>query len=78
MDDALQTTQLHPLDRTFVLKLHRDARIRQGELRGRLLHVLSDARADVSSVADLLEALGTFVQETPSVAAPDAVHCPTP
>ncbi len=78
MDDALETSQLHPLERTFVLKLHRDARIRQGELRGRLLHVLSDARADVSSVADLLEALGTFVQGTNSVAAPGAMHCPTP
>ena len=78
MDDALQTAQLHPLERTFVLKLHRDSRIRQGELRGRVLHVLSDARADVASVADLLEALSTFVQETNSAAVPDAVHCPAP
>ncbi len=61
MDDSLPTTDPLPLDRTFVVKLHRDARLRSGELRGRLLHVMSDERVDFDSAGDLARALATLV-----------------
>lgn len=61
MDDTLQTTQSHPLHRTFVVKLHRDARVERGELRGRLLHVMSDERVDFAGADDLARALADMV-----------------
>jgi hypothetical protein len=76
MDDPLQTTHPHPLDRTFVVKLHRDARLENGELRGRLLHVVSDERVDFASAGELASALTDLVSaslscigEPPSISA---------
>lgn len=44
----------YPAQGGYVLKLHRDARPRQGQLRGRLEHIASGATADFDSAAALV------------------------
>ncbi len=64
MDDPLQTTPPYPLDRAFVLKLHRDVELGRGEWRGQLLHVMSDERIDFASAADLGPALLALIRSS--------------
>lgn len=61
MDPALQTTPPYPLERAFVLKLHRDADLGAGKLRGRLLHVMTDERIDFEGSHDLAHALEALI-----------------
>ena len=47
----------HPSDGCYVVKLHRDARPQQGELRGRLEHIVSGDCVEFASAQALLAAL---------------------
>ncbi len=62
MDEPLQTTHPYPVERSFVLKLHRDAQWQGGELRGRIVHLASDQRADFVGAEGLLSALQSLIQ----------------
>ena len=64
MNDALQSTQPYPADRSFVLKLHRDADLAGGELRGRIVHLVSDERGDFFGSAELLLTLGALIERS--------------
>lgn len=45
----------YPAQGGYVLKLHRDARPQQGQLRGRLEHIASGATTDFDDAASLIE-----------------------
>lgn len=61
MNETLQSMPPYPLDRAFVLKLHRDADLRCGELCGRLVHVASDERIDFTDAESLRRAVEALV-----------------
>ena len=61
MNEALHTTHPYPADRSFVLKLHRDADLAGRELRGRLVHLVSDKRSDFVGATGLLLALQALI-----------------
>lgn len=64
MNNTLQSTQPYPADRSFVLKLHRDADLAGGELRGRIVHLVSDERGDFFGSAELLLTLGALIERS--------------
>ena len=64
MNEPLQTTHPYPADRSFVIKLHRDADLAGGELRGRIVHLMSDDRGDFAGSASLLSTLHALIHET--------------
>lgn len=47
----------HPSHACYVVKLHRDARPQDGELSGRLEHIVSGDCVDFDSAQSLIEAL---------------------
>ena len=67
MNDVLQSTHPYPADRSFVLKLHRDMDLAGGELRGRIVHLVSDERADFVGSAELLLTLEALVKRSATV-----------
>lgn len=75
MNDALQSTQPYPADRSFLLKLHRDADLAGGELRGRIVHLVSDERADFVGSVELLLTLGALIKSN-ATARPADVAAP--
>ena len=64
MNEPLQATHPYPADRSFVIKLHRDADLAGGELRGRIVHLMSDDRGDFAGTASLLSTLRALIHET--------------
>ena len=54
MDEALRTANPYPHSRAFVLKLHREADIQRGVLRGRIEHVASGMRCEFDGIQQLL------------------------
>ena len=54
MDEALRTANPYPHSRAFVLKLHREADIQRGVLRGRIEHVASGTRGEFDGIEQLL------------------------
>jgi hypothetical protein len=54
LSEPLQTANPYPHSRAFVLKLHRDADVVQGALRGRIEHVASGIRGEFSGTEQLL------------------------
>lgn len=52
---TLNPHPLYPISGCYVLKLHRDAAPRHGELSGRLEHVVSGDSAEFDSIATLVE-----------------------
>lgn len=59
--EPLQAVHPYPADRSFVLKLHRSADLAAGELRGRIVHLASDQRADFNDADTLLPMLRALV-----------------
>lgn len=64
MYPPLQATHPYPAERSFVIKLHRDADLAGGELRGRIVHLMSDDRGDFAGTASLLSTLHALIRET--------------
>jgi hypothetical protein len=56
---TLDPTPTYPATRSYVLRLHRDARPEAGELAGRLEHLGSGASLPFDSAESLLQALRT-------------------
>ena len=54
MSEALQSANPYPHSRAFVLKLHRDADLLHGVLRGRIEHVASGMRGEFNGTEQLL------------------------
>ena len=52
---VLNPHPIYPSAGCFVLRLHRDARPRQGQLFGRIEHVASGEGTDFASAAELLD-----------------------
>ena len=75
MQDALQSTHPYPADRSFVLKLHRDADLAGGEWRGRIVHLVSDERADFVGNLELLLTLEALIKSSVT-GSPAAVAAP--
>ncbi len=78
MNEPLHTTHPYPADRSFVLKLHRDADLACGELRGRIVHLVSDERNDFVGATGLLLALQALIAASVPPAAATAPRLPTP
>jgi hypothetical protein len=53
----------HPSHACYVVKLHRDARPQDGELSGRLEHILSGDCVDFTSAQALVDALRRHAAE---------------
>lgn len=53
----------YPTQGGYVLKLHRDARPEQGQLRGRLEHIASGATAEFDSAQALVDWLARHAAE---------------
>lgn len=51
---SLQSTATHPIHRSYVLKLHRDAAPAQGRISGRLEHIASGSHIDFASWEEML------------------------
>jgi hypothetical protein len=54
---TLASLPTYPSDRSYLLRLHRDARAETGELSGRLEHVGSGTSLPFDSAESLLQAL---------------------
>ena len=78
MNNPLNTTHPFPADRSFVLKLHRDADLAGRELRGRIVHLVSDERSDFVGATGLLLALQALIAASVPLTAAAAPHVPTP
>lgn len=57
----------YPSSASYVLKLHRDAQPRQGQLNGRVVHMASGDSADFASAEALLAWLLLHAAEHPPV-----------
>ncbi|GEM_PF-1669154 len=74
MNEPLQSIHPYPLERSFVLKLHRESDLVGGELRGRVVHVASDLRADFVGTAELMSSLQSLIQVSLVLAGPAAAE----
>lgn len=70
MNEPLQSTQPYPIDRSFVIKLHRDANVGGGELRGRIVHLVSDRRIDFVGADGMVRTLASLIQAALPLAGP--------
>ena len=71
MSEALQSANPYPHSRAFVVKLHRDADLLRGVLRGRIEHVASGIRGEFNGTEQLLGWLASGLEyrcdETPAL-----------
>lgn len=51
---TLDARASYPSERCYVLKIHRDARPDQGDLKGRLEHIASGTRVEFTNGVELL------------------------
>lgn len=59
--EPLQDTHPYPADRAFVISLHRSADVGAGQMRGRIVYLAGDQRADFATCADLLPTLQALI-----------------
>ena len=62
MNEPLHNTNPYPLGRAFVLKLHQDADLLHGVLRGRIEHVASGIRGEFVGTEQLVGWLARGVE----------------
>jgi hypothetical protein len=62
---VLHTLPSYPQSRAYVLQLHRDAGTPQGELLGRIVHIVSGQTAEFGSAGALVEWLAAQLAADP-------------